>query len=155
MRDRRALIVAGGVALLLAALGAGAARADRRASSPPNATWQAECGACHVAYPPRLLPPGAWRSLMATLDRHFGADASLDAAARAEIASFLETHAGRDRGVSPSGRITDGAWFRRKHREVPAGTWMLPAVKSPANCTACHPGAERGSFDEHAVRLPR
>jgi diheme cytochrome c len=155
MLERRTLVITAAAVLLLAAVGAGAARADKRPGAPPNATWQAECGACHVAYPPRLLPAGAWRALMAGLERHFGADASLDAAARAEITSFLETYAGRDRGAGPSGRITDGAWFARKHREVPAAVWRSPQVKSAANCTACHPGAERGAFDEHAVQLPR
>jgi hypothetical protein len=134
---------------------AAAARAGDHAPMPVNPTWKTECGACHVAYPPRLLPAASWRTIMAGLGKHFGTDASLDPAAAAEVAAFLERHAGRDRGATPSLRITDTAWFRRKHREIAAAAWKRPAVKSPANCGACHPAAERGDYDDDAVTVPR
>jgi len=120
--------------------------------------WQAECGSCHIAYPPNLLPAPAWRRMMASLDKHFGTDASVDAALASEIDAFLERHAGqgRKRGVdSGTLRISETPWFQRKHHELAASTWKNPKVKSVANCSACHAGAERGDFDEHAVRIPR
>ena len=43
----------------------------------------------------------------------------------------------------------------REHDEVPAATWKLPAVKSAANCAACHTQADQGDFNEHNVRIPR
>ena len=95
---------------------------------------------------------------MAGLDRHFGTDASVDARTAAEIGAFLEGNAGRGRKRgSDSGtlRISETPWFRRKHDEVAASTWKNARVKSAANCSACHGGAERGDFDEHAVRIPR
>ena len=58
-----------------------------------NPTWTTECGACHVAYPPGLLPERSWRAVMDGLDRHFGADASLDAATRKTITEFLAANA--------------------------------------------------------------
>jgi hypothetical protein len=137
------------------AMGVPAAASDERGRTPVNATWRTECGGCHVAYPPKRLPASAWRTIMNGLDKHFGTDASLDANAVAEIATFLEAHAGRDRGGPPTTRITETAWFTRQHRKVPAATWRRPDVKSAANCGACHPGAERGNFDDDAVRLPR
>ena len=134
------------------------ALADSKAFTATNKTWQAECGSCHLAYPPNLLPAPAWRRMMAGLDRHFGTDASIDAGSAAEIGAFLQTNAGqgRKRG-SDSGtlRISETPWFARKHDEVPATTWKNPKVKTAANCSACHAGAERGDFDEHAVRIPR
>ena len=135
------------------------AQADdaRRPAPPRNDTWNSECGACHVAYPPRLLPAAAWRGIMERLDRHFGADASLDAKTAAEITAFLAANAGSDR-VGPAAtapaRITETPWFRRKHRKLPDSAWIRPAVKSRANCPACHPAAERGDYDD-AVRVPR
>jgi hypothetical protein len=131
------------------------ARADGRLPMPANDAWKTECGACHVPYPPRLLPAPSWRALMSGLDRHFDTDASLEPPVAAEIASFLERHAGRDRGGPAVIRITETAWFRREHREVPAAVWGRAAVKTSANCPACHPGAERGDFDDDGVRLPR
>jgi hypothetical protein len=63
----------------------------------PREAWQRECGDCHIAYPARLLPAADWRRIVATLDRHFGVDASLDAATTASISNWLEANAGRAR----------------------------------------------------------
>ena len=134
------------------------ALADSRLPAAANKTYQAECGSCHIAYAPSLLPAPAWRRMMAGLNQHFGTDAGVDARAAAEIGAFLETNAGQGkRRGADSGtlRISETPWFTRKHREVPAPAWKNPKVLSPANCTACHADAERGDFDEHAVRLPR
>lgn len=145
--------------LLAAACAAAAARADDgRLATPLLPAYAQECSACHVAYPPALLPAASWRRLMANLPRHFGTDASLDAAAVREIGAWLDTHAaGGRRGAEapPEDRITRSAWFVREHREVAQPAWKSPLVRSPANCAACHPGADRGDFDEDAVRIPR
>jgi hypothetical protein len=126
--------------------------------APLLPAYQQECASCHVAYPPGLLPPASWQRLMGNLPRHFGTDASLDAASRKELTAWLAANAGTYRRVAeapPEDRITRSAWFVRKHDEVPARTWKLPAVKSPSNCVACHARAEQGDFDEHNVRIPR
>ncbi|HET7831950.1 MAG TPA: diheme cytochrome c [Gallionella sp.] len=123
-----------------------------------NAKWKAECGTCHVAFPPHMLPVGSWRAVMAGLEKHFGSDASLDAATSKEIGLFLETYANR-RGSEPTAkpllRITESRWFRSEHREVSSRVWSSPKVKSPANCAACHTRAEEGRFGEHDIRIPR
>jgi hypothetical protein len=130
---------------------------DGVARFTPLPAWQAECGSCHVAYPPSLLAAGEWRTVMSTLDRHYGTDASLDAATAQPIAAFLERNAGWPRGASAAKepRITTAAWFVRKHRRFDAATWARPAIGSPSNCNACHAGAASGDFEEHAVRVPR
>ena len=149
--------------LAAAALGS-AARADddrRTPSVPLLPLVQQECAACHIAYPPGLLPAASWQRLMANLPRHFGTDASLDAATAREIGSWLNQHAGtarkvrRDPTPPPEDRISRAAWFTREHREVPAPTWKLPAVKSAANCAACHIHADEGDFSERNIRIPR
>jgi hypothetical protein len=120
--------------------------------------YQQECAACHMAFPPGALPATSWQHLMENLPRHYGTDASLDAASVKEISTWLGTHAGTWKRVSataPEDRITRSEWFVRKHREVTSATWKLPAVKSPAHCAACHRGAEQGDFDEDRVRIPR
>jgi len=134
------------------------AMADSGVPPARNAQWQAECGSCHIAYPPSLLPAPAWRRMMSQLDKHFGADASLDAKAAAEIGAFLEQYAAsgrRARGPADSLRITETAWFVREHDKVQSATWKLPAVKSAANCAACHTLAEQGDFRERNIRIPR
>ena len=121
-----------------------------------NARWQQECGACHLAFPPGLLPAESWRKVMAGLDRHFGTDASLPAGEAREIGDFLTRHASnRWRAPTAPIAITKTAWFERKHDELAPAVWKRAAVKSPANCAACHPAADRGDFEEDRVRIPR
>jgi hypothetical protein len=120
--------------------------------------YQQECSACHLAYPPGLLPAASWQRVMTGLSKHFGTDASLDAATVREISSWLAAHAGTVKAaqvVPADDRITRSAWFSRKHHEVSAATWKLPAVKSAANCAACHIRSDQGDFNEHNVRIPR
>lgn len=144
------------LALLLGpALAASAAGGPRVPLLPQ---YQAECGACHVAYPPGLLPPASWQRLMSNLPRHYGVDASLDAATVGALSGWLQTHAGSGRRVAaapPEDRITRSAWFVREHDEVPSATWKLPAVKSAAHCAACHTQAHQGDFSERNIRIPR
>ena len=142
---------------LTTALLPAAGRADREVFRVDNPAYQAECASCHIAYPPQLLPKESWRALMSDLPNHFGTDASVDAKTAKEIQSYLEANAGRVRadGAKPPLRITETRWFRHEHDEVPAAVWKDPAVKSAANCGACHTQADRGDFSERSLRVPR
>lgn len=136
------------------------ARADDDGHRPvvSNAKWQAECGSCHVAFPPRMLPAESWREMMSGLDKHFGTDASLEAPIALEIGAFLEKHAStrkHEPAAKPLLRITETRWFIREHDEVSDSVWKNPKVKSPANCSACHIQAERGNYSERNIRIPK
>jgi hypothetical protein len=137
----------------------GGAHADgdlRGARVPLLPKYRQECASCHVPYPPGMLPAESWQRLIDSLPRHFGTDASLDAAAANELAAWLTANAGKGvRQAPPQDRITTSSWFTREHGEVSAATWRRPAVKSPANCSACHAQADQGDFNEHSVRIPR
>lgn len=125
-----------GIFLALAALPAAA----DGVRVPDHPAYAAECGSCHVAYPPQLLSAPSWRQVMAGLDKHFGSDASLEPALAMEIGQFLAEHAGRRGGTEL--RVTETRWFRKEHRnEIPAG-------KNPADCAACHRGAEKGIYED-------
>jgi mono/diheme cytochrome c family protein len=140
------------------AQGALADGGDRAARVPLLPQYQQECGACHVPYPPGLLPAASWQRLMNNLPRHFGTDASLDAATVKTLSTWLAAGAGtgqRAREAPPEDRITRSAWFIREHDEVRAATWKLPAVKSAANCIACHTRADQGALNERDIRIPR
>ena len=54
--------------------------ADSYKGPTPPAVYTQECGSCHLAFPPNLLPKASWQSVMHGLDKHYGSDASLDAA---------------------------------------------------------------------------
>jgi hypothetical protein len=119
--------------------------------------WKEECGSCHVAYPAQLLPAATWRVIMGGLDRHFGVDASVDAATARHIAAYLESSADtREARIGGAvTRITETRWFRNEHDELPAGVWKRPDVRSAANCTACHTQAEAGDYGKRTRRVPR
>ena len=157
LRVRRRAACAGLVALAFSPLAQ--ADGDRRESRvPPLPAYQQECAACHVAYPPALLPAASWQRLMGRLATHYGTDASLDPATTKALADWLAAHGGsgkRAREEPPDDRITRSAWFIRKHDEVPAEAWKRASIKSASNCGACHTGANQGDFDEDRVRIPR
>jgi NAD(P)-dependent dehydrogenase (short-subunit alcohol dehydrogenase family) len=169
-------------AALLAAGLSGAALADRdddehegrgsrsnqgRGLAPvTNETYRTECGGCHFAYQPGLLPADAWRQLMGALDKHFGDDATLDPTVNQELLDYLVANAGGENAskrVRPGAadaagyslpRITRTARFMRDHDEIP--TRLVkdnPQVKSLSNCQLCHRGAEQANFDEHQVSI--
>jgi len=137
------------IALLLTAA---PALADDDAMPPvTNAATLEECSACHIAYPPGFLPARSWVAIMGDLQNHFGENAQLDEATRAEIEAYLVgASASRIRGVPDSVtplRITELPWFTREHGEE-VSPRMLKKAKSMSNCAACHRGAERGYFED-------
>ena len=147
-----------GLAVLLAAVCLAPAWAD--SSVQPRTTlplYKQECAACHMAYPPGLLPAKSWARIMGGLDKHYGSDASLDAAAVQQISRWLQAEAGTYKRVAeapPEDRITRSAWFVSKHRKLDPQVWKHASVKSAANCAACHTGADRGDFDDDGVKMP-
>lgn len=122
---------------------------DHRYALTP--AYVAECGSCHVAYPPALLTAPAWAATMQELGKHFGSDASLDAKNHREISDWLQAQAStRDKhaagGKAP--RLTESTWFRKEHRGL-----SLPAkTTSIAQCNACHVRAEQGDFGEGSLK---
>lgn len=146
------------LALATALLVSTSALADSRRTVLTHPAYQEECGSCHIAYPPRFLAAGDWHRLMQGLGRHFGTDAAVSPELASEIGAFLEANAGRKEkrtASSPEARITQTGWFRHEHDEVAPGTFRRPAVKSAANCGACHTRAGEGSFREREIRVPR
>ena len=141
--------------LLAASLPALADRLPLPANTP--ASFQAECGSCHLAYPPALLAAPEWRRIMGGLTDHFGSDAAVDAKKHAEISAFLERNAGDPRKIGRPGatpRISQTTRFIRKHHEIPAKFWKDPRIKSAATCEACHRGAADGRYSEHDIAIP-
>lgn len=139
----------------------GVAQADDAGRAVPfSPAYKQECAACHIAYPPGMLPAASWQRLMGSLNKHYGTDASLDEASVRQIGGWLQANAATYKRVSEApaqDRITQSAWFVSKHnaREVPPEAWKRAAVGSPSNCAACHAGAAQGSFNERDISIPR
>lgn len=153
---KKRLPVFGLIAALALSLPARADHLPLPADAPP--AFQAECGGCHLPYPPALLTAPDWQRVMATLDRHYGDNAGLDEKTRREIEAFLVRHAAtrsRMAGAGDLPRLTRSAWFLREHRKVAEAAWRDVQVKSAANCAACHTRAEQGSYRGREIVLPR
>jgi hypothetical protein len=150
------------LAVVLSAAPVAAEDDDRRArdtsaalrATPGWKLYAAECGTCHLAFPPELLPVRSWKKLLGGLADHFGQNAEIDAPTLTGLTRFLEQQGGADVGGVPL-RITTLPSWRREHREIPTATFARKAIVSPANCAACHPGAELGDFDEEQVVIPK
>lgn len=136
---------------------------------PAGKTYVEECGSCHTAFAPGLLPIRSWHKMMNELADHFGEDASLDEPHYFAILKELETLAAdgnyadmRMRRISAAippdtqpQRISDTAFFRHTHDEVPGEVWKRKRIATPSNCIACHLRANEGSYNEREVRIPR
>ncbi|MDD4949598.1 diheme cytochrome c [Sulfuricurvum sp.] len=123
------------------------------------ALYTKECGACHMAYQPQFLPKRSWEKTMKMLDNHFGSDATLDPQDHKTIQNYLVSHASKNDQMSDikgniALRISETPYFIREHREVSKKMVTQPAVKSFANCNACHTQATNGSYREREVRIP-
>ena len=111
-----------------------------------NTLYESECGGCHFAYQPGLLPSQDWERIMSTVDEHYGDDASLDERQAADIRRYLLDNAAdraelsRARAFSAGSaavtelpRITQTRYFRREHAEIPqavsATAW--PVTRTP------------------------
>jgi hypothetical protein len=143
--------------LFLATLALPVCAAKMTMPSDVPKSYEEECASCHMAYPPGLLGQKNWQSIMSGLDKHFGADASLDAKTQTEIAQWLIKNAAtraKYSAFASENRITKTTWFIRKHDEVQLDVWKRAGIKSPANCSACHADAVKGDFEEDRVRIP-
>lgn len=120
-----------------------------------------ECGDCHMAFQPSMLPARSWKAVMAGLSDHFGENASLPAETAQAIEAYLVANAGDAggsagspaiRGLAPTDaplRISDTPYWIAEHRgEVRPGAFDNPKVGSKANCVACHRGAEKGYYED-------
>ncbi|MCW8841690.1 MAG: diheme cytochrome c [Gammaproteobacteria bacterium] len=164
-------------ALAVCILGANSVLADddwgwsRRApdvAPVKNELYQSECGSCHFAYQPGLLPAASWEKLMGGLADHFGENAELFEDTRKTLTVYLVTNAADNvdgyrrsakilrslNGERPL-RITETPYIRYKHNEIPPRVIRNNKdVRSLSNCAACHTRADTGSYAEREIDIP-
>ncbi len=130
-----------------------------------NSLYAEECGGCHLAYAPGLLPTASWDKLMTGLKDHFGDNAELDADSMAQISKYLRANSAdasgyqrsrrfayKARGPAPL-RITELPYFKQKHREIPQRIIESKQVGNLSRCGSCHQDAAKGVFDEDNVYI--
>ena len=128
-----------------------------------------ECGACHFAYSPGLLPARSWELHMSRLEKHFGESIVLSEPVRATVLRYLTENAA-DRSpyngskvlmerVAPDAtpyRLTDVPLYREMHRIILEVISIKTRVKvrTLTNCNACHQWAPEGSFGTQELFVP-
>ena len=132
-----------------------------------NQTYIDECGACHFAYQPELLPSASWLKILNQLDDHFGEEIEADPDTIKTILDYLKTNGAenssakrskkimRNLGNQVPMRISDIPYIREKHHELDPAIFKRESVGSLANCTACHITAEKGIYDDDDVKIPK
>ena len=133
-----------------------------------NSFYAEECGACHFAYQPGLMPARSWQKLMANLEDHFGENAELEAEEQKALTDYLVNNAAEfskhkrsvkiirslPKDKTPL-RITEIPYMVRKHDEL--SSQMVagnPGVKSLSYCEKCHTRADTGSYSEDDINIP-
>ncbi len=127
---------------------------------PEDGAYLKECGACHMAFSPELLPASSWRKLMGRLDDHFGESAKLDAPNQGRITGYLVANAA-DRATNSESRaimaslhadevplrITQVPYIAGLHAAVLDPVWNgTPRPKTLTECGVCHSGIRFGDF---------
>lgn len=132
--------------------------------------YQDECGECHFAYQPGLLPAKSWETLLnaEALRKHFGVNAELDDDTLKIVRDYAVENAAdkswykRSRKIAVATeegpvplRITELRYISRKHHDIPAK--MIKGntgVKSLSFCDKCHTQAAKGVYDTDTVVIP-
>jgi hypothetical protein len=131
-----------------------------------NDTYEQECGACHFAYQPWLLPSGSWEKILEELPSHFGEEIPLDEQTRNTIDQYLTDNAADRvsakrarkimkslRGNTPL-RVSEIPYILEKHHELDPAVLGRPSIGSLGNCIACHTSADQGDYDDDNVAIP-
>ena len=139
---------------------------ERGFTPTANPVYAEQCSACHLAYPPGLLPSVSWRNILGNLPGHNGEEVVIEPASKETIAGYLAANAADKsvwkrsrkilrslRGAAPV-RITEVPYIRHKHHEIPAIVFERESIGSFSNCSACHKTAEQGVFDDDSVKIP-
>ena len=131
-----------------------------------NPTYIEECGDCHFAYQPELLPSDSWEKIIAGLGDHFGEEIELDPDSKKLISDYLKSNGAekssakravkimRSLGNRTPLRITQIPYIQRKHDEIQPEVFKRESVGSLSNCLACHNTAEKGIYDDDYAVIP-
>lgn len=134
---------------------------------PDNAHWRENCGECHFAFHPSLLPARSWQKIFEEQHKHFGDDLDLDEETYAELLKFHLDNSAEKELTEPSRRIlystpdtetpirvTSTAYWLKKHEDIDEAYWRHPKVVSLSNCNGCHLDAKQGTYEDSDMRLP-
>lgn len=145
---------------------AGEHKDDKAIPPVTNEIYKKNCGVCHFAYQPGLLPARSWMKIMDSPDGHPGGNLSIDEKSKSEIKRYLvqksAEHSSAKRskkilnsiGSDTPVRISEISYIKQKHRDISQEVFSRKAIGSRANCLACHRSAARGVYEDDDVVIP-
>lgn len=133
-----------------------------------NQLYIKECGSCHFAYQPGLLPSSSWNKIMSNLENHYNNDASISSANLQTLTKYLnDNSAEKNMQYKRSNKIVSSLakdqipesisttpYMIRKHNEIKKSLITQPEVKGLFNCIACHKTADKGNYGERDINIP-
>ncbi len=133
-----------------------------------NQLYIKECGSCHFAYQPGLLPANSWNKIMSNLENHYNNDASISSANLQTLTKYLnDNSAEKNMQYKRSNRIVSSLakdqipdsisttpYMIKKHSEIKKSLITQPEVKGLFNCIACHKTADKGNYGERDINIP-
>lgn len=134
---------------------------------PDNALWREECGDCHFAFHPTLLPERSWERIFAEQHEHFGDDLDLDVDTLTELLEFHKKYSSESQLTEPARkilyytpegetpiRVTETNYWIEKHKDIAEVYWKNEKVGTKSNCAACHLDSDKGTYEDSNMRLP-
>ncbi len=135
-----------------------------------NQLYTDECGQCHMAYQPGLLPVRSWERILSPqkLANHFEEELEIGEKTRNILLSYvirdskLYAEYRRSRKIVNSIpenetpiQISQTAYITHKHRKIPTEYIQGNSeVESLGNCEACHQDAQKGIYNDRSVVIP-
>jgi hypothetical protein len=130
---------------------------------PADKMWVNECGGCHLAYHPSLLPARSWSRMLAEQQSHFGEDLGLGDDTLRHLATYAASNAAEalespvawkmattiPAGSAPQ-RISETPYWSERHASLDAATWKRVRA---SDCGTCHRDAETGTFSPRAIEV--
>jgi len=132
-----------------------------------NPTYKEECGACHFAYQPELLPSASWMKILDQLDDHFREEVELDLDSKTIISDYLKSNGAENSSTKRAVKImrslgnrvpmsiTGISYIREKHHELNPEVLKRESIGSLSNCIACHTTAEEGVYEDDYFEITK
>ncbi|MDM8566686.1 diacylglycerol kinase [Candidatus Halobeggiatoa sp. HSG11] len=125
-----------------------------------NKLYAEECGSCHFAYQPGLMPARSWQKIMKTLDDHFGENAELETEEQQVLMDYLIYNSAEssiyrhsvniERSTAWNQtplRIANISYIRFQHDDFMEDMLKYnPQIKSRSYCNDCHTKAKDGIY---------
>jgi cytochrome b len=127
--------------------------------------WTRECGSCHLAYSPALLPFASWRRTLEEQEKHFGEDLGISEEKAGQLLDYARAAptpswaAWKLASSVPAGEapleVSATAFWRDAHSGLAESDFKPPRSAGRHDCEACHRDAASGIFHPRMIQMAK